>query len=103
LSVVVITVCCTDGKNQVVLSDETATAQNESYALTDPYAKISSLTTQLTESLAKLDAMLAQYQQENTRLEGENQGYREQLQDFWKLMNEQYDFEGHNELYRRSH
>jgi len=70
------------------------------YSSTDEsIAMIHSLMNQLQRKIDALDAILAQYAAENERLELEKQGYKEQLDDFWELMNEEYDFEGHQERY----
>jgi len=82
---------------------ETQTAQIEPQTLTATYAKIDQLTTRLEQSIAQLDAILAQYATENERLTTENQAYKDYIDGFWRLMEEEYDFEGHNELYERTH
>ena len=81
------------------INNETQTAQIASCDLKTALQKIDTLTQQLTQSLAKLDAILAQYQQENERLEMENEALRDERDGFWELMEQEYDFEGHQKGY----
>jgi len=76
-------------------STETQTAQIAFSDLPDPYAKIDALTQKLQDNIAKLDSFLAEYE----RLKQENQVLQDYIDGFWDFMNEQYDFEGHQEKY----
>ena len=99
----VLLVRCTNKQIQAVLSEKTQTAPSALYDLQEPLSKIDQLTQQLQQSIAKLDAMLQQYATENERLEMENQAYRDYIDGFWRLMEEEYDFEGHQRMYERTH
>ena len=88
---------------QVILHSEDKNAPSALYDLQEPYAKIDQLTQQLTQSIAKLDAILAQYATENERLTTENQAYKDYIDGFWRLMEQEYDFEGHQRMYERTH
>lgn len=78
-------------------------AKIELQTLTEAYAKLDTLTASLSDKISALDALLTEYAEENGRLEGENQGYKDYIDGFWELMEQEYDFEGHNELYNKTH
>jgi len=65
--------------------------------------KINQLTASLSDKISALDALLQEYTEENGRLRQENEAYRDYIDGFWELMEEEYDFEGHQERYMEGH
>jgi hypothetical protein len=68
-------------------------------SVTEAIEKFDTLTQGLQERIDRLDSLLMEYATENARLRLENQAYKDYIDGFWRLMEQEYDFEGHQERY----
>ena len=96
---IVIALVSLQNKNQVNLRLQQENDPSALYDAQEAYAQIDQLTQQLQQSIAKLDGILEQYATENERLTMENQALQDYIDGFWRLMEQEYDFEGHQERY----
>lgn len=90
-------------QNKCLVSGYVSTTETELdtiLSLTDTHTKLTDL---LERRIASLDALLQKYADENARLALENKALRDERDGFWSWMEQEYDFEGHNDLYERTH
>jgi peptidoglycan hydrolase CwlO-like protein len=68
--------------------------------------ELKTVNSQLDESQQVIQSQanqIEQLQQENERLALDNKALNDYIDGFWDFMEDKYDFDGHNELYRRTH